>query len=42
MLFKLHYNGVNIYLLTVLKFKAKDSESNAAPLYIGSVSKDFQ
>ena len=29
-------NGIKIY-----KFKAKDSEINAAPLCLGNVSKDF-
>ena len=41
----LHYNGVNSYILVngidIYKFKAKDSEKNAAPLCLDSVSKDF-
>ena len=32
----LHYNGIEIY-----KFKAKDSEIVASPLYLGNISKDF-
>ena len=41
----LHYNGANSYLsfngVEIIKFKAKDSETNAIPLCIGSISKDF-
>ena len=41
----LHYNGVNSYIFVngveKYKFKGKDSETNAAPLCLGSVSKDF-
>ena len=41
----LHYNGVNSYLFVngvqIYKFKAKDSELNAAPLCLGNVLKDF-
>ena len=42
---RLHYNGVNSYIFVnaveIYKFKAKDSEINAAPLCLGGVSKDF-
>ena len=38
----LHYNGVNSYLFVngveICKFKAKDNEINAAPLYLGNIS----
>ena len=41
----LHYNGANSYLIVngteIIKFKAKDSEINAIPLFVGNVSKDF-
>ena len=41
----LHYQGANSYLFVngaeVYKFKAKDSETNAIPLSLGNVSKDF-
>ena len=41
----LHYNGVNSYLLVngtgIIKFKAKDSEVVANPLFIGHISKYF-
>ena len=41
----LHYNGANSYLLVngteIIKFKAKDSEIVASPLYLGNISKDF-
>ena len=41
----LHYNGANSYMFVngveTNKFKAKNSEINAAPLYLGNVSKDF-
>ena len=41
----LHYNGVNSYTFVNVaethKFKAKDSEINAAPLRLWNVSKDF-
>ena len=41
----LHYNGQNSYIFVndveIYKFKAKDSEVNAASLYLGKVSKDF-
>ena len=41
----LHYNGENSYLFVnrteIIKFKAKDSETVAAPLYLGNISKDF-
>ena len=43
--FSLHYNGVNSYLFVngdeIYKFKAKDSEINAAPLCLSYVSKHF-
>ena len=41
----LHYNGVNSYIIVngieICKVKVKDSEINAAPLYLGNVSKIF-
>ena len=41
----LHYDGVNSYIFVngveIYKFKAKDSEINAAPLCLGNVSTDF-
>ena len=41
----LHYNGANSYLFVngteIIKFKAKDSEIVATPLYLGNISKDF-
>ena len=41
----LHYNGVNSYLFVsgteIYKFKAKDSEIVASPLYLGNISKDW-
>ena len=41
----LHYNEANGYIfvngLEIYKFKAKNSEINAAPLCLGNVSKDF-
>ena len=41
----LHYNGANSYLFVngkeIHKFKAKDSEIVATPLYLGNISKDF-
>ena len=41
----LHYNGANSYLFVngteIYKFKAKDSEIVAAPLYLGNISKDW-
>ena len=41
----LHYNGTNSYLflngVEIFKFKAKDSEINAAPLCLSNVLKDF-
>ena len=40
----LHYNGANSYLFVngteMYKFKAKDSEIVASPLYLGNISKD--
>ena len=40
----LHYNGTNSYLFVngteIIKFKAKDSEIVASPLYLGNFSKD--
>ena len=42
---RLHYNGANSYLfingIEIDKFKAKDSETNAIPLCLGNISKDF-
>ena len=39
------YNGVNNYLFVngaeIIKFKAKDSEITAYPLYIGNISTDW-
>ena len=41
----LHYNGANSYLFVnvaeIIKFKAKDSETNAIPLCLGNLSKGF-
>ena len=41
----LHYNGANSYLFVygteTHKFKAKDTEIVASPLYLGNISKDF-
>ena len=41
----LHYNGANSYLFVngreIYKFKAKDFEIVAAPLYLGNISKDW-
>ena len=41
----LHYNGANSYLFLngkeIHKFKAKDSEIVATPLYLGNISKDW-
>ena len=41
----LHYNGANSYLFVngteIIKFKAKDSEISAYPLYLGKFSKDW-
>ena len=41
----LHYNGANSYLfvnvIEIYKFKAKDSQIVASPLYLGNISKDW-
>ena len=41
----LHYNGANSYLFVngteIIKFKAKDPETVATPLFLGKSSKDF-
>ena len=41
----LHCNGANSYLFVngkeIIKFKAKDSEIVASPLYLGNISKDW-
>ena len=41
----LHYDGANSYLFVngteIYKFKAKDSEIVASPLYLGNISKDW-
>ena len=41
----LHYNGANSYLFVngteIYKFKAKDSEIVATPLFLGNISKDW-
>ena len=41
----LHYNGANSYLFLkgteIYKFKAKDSEIVAIPLYLENISKDW-
>ena len=41
----LHYNGANSYLFVngtkIYKFKAKDSEIVATPLYLGNISKNW-
>ena len=43
--FSLHYNGANSYLFVngteIYKFKAKDSEIVASPLFLGNISKDW-
>ena len=40
-----HYNGANCYLCVngtaIYKFKAKDPEIVASPLYLGNISKDW-
>ena len=40
----LHYNGANNYLFVngteIYKFKTKDSEIVASPLFLGNISKD--
>ena len=42
---RLHYNGENSYLFVngteIYKFKAKDSETVATPLCLGSISKEW-
>ena len=41
----MHYSGPNSYLFVngteIHKFKAKDSETNAIPLFLGNISKEF-
>ena len=41
----LHYNAANSYLFVngteIYKFKAKDSETVASPLYVGNISQDW-
>ena len=41
----LHYNGANTYLFVngteIIKFKAKDAEITAYPLYLGNISRDW-
>ena len=41
----MHYDGANSYIFVngteIHKFKAKDSEINAIPLFLGNISKDF-
>ena len=40
----LHYNGANSLFVNgteIYKFKAKDSEIVASPLYLGNISKDW-
>ena len=41
----LYYNGANSYLfvngIEICKFKAKDSEIVASPLFLGNISKDW-
>ena len=41
----MHYNGANSYLffngVEIHKFKAKVSEINAVPLYLGKVSRNY-
>ena len=41
----LHYNGANSYLFVndteIDKFKAKDSDTDATPLCLGNISKDW-
>ena len=43
--FSLHYNGANSYLFVsgteIYKFKTKDSEIVASPLFLGNISKDW-
>ena len=43
--FSLHYNGANSYLfvngIEIYKFKAKDSEILATPLWLGNISKKW-
>ena len=40
----MHYNGANSYLfangIEIHKFKAKDSEIAATPLFLGNISKE--
>ena len=40
----LHYNGANSYLFVngteIYKFKAKDSEIVASPIFLGNISKE--
>ena len=44
-MFKFTHNGVNSYIFVkgveVCKLKAKDSEINSVPLFLGNVSEDF-
>ena len=41
----LHYNGANSCLFVngteIIKFKAKDSETVATPLWLGNITKDW-
>ena len=41
----MHFNGADSYLFVnsteIIKFKAKDSEIVATPLFVGNISKDF-
>ena len=41
----MHYNGANSYLFgngtEIHKFKAKDTDIVASPLFLGNISKDF-
>ena len=41
----LHYNERNSYIFVngteIIKFKAKDSEIVASPLFVGNISKDW-
>ena len=41
----MHYNGANSYLFVngteIHKFKAKDTDIVASPLFLGNISKDF-
>ena len=43
--FSLHYIGANSYLFVngteIYKFKTKDSEIVASPLFLGNISKDW-